>query len=123
MKWLIDAKKLLKEIASVKWESRKDYDMMKGIITTSHNEVLDKNFWTPCSERPPEENEFYLATIYSEEMQTAFCDKLFYGVPQLCEDKKIGWYFIHDNGDAEQVFNVKAWMQSPDLWKEEIETV
>ena len=123
MNWLIDAKKLLKEIASVKWESRKDYDMMKGIITTSHNEVLDKNFWTPCSERPPEENEFYLATIYSEEMQTAFCDKLFYGVPQLCEDKKIGWYFIHDNGDAEQVFNVKAWMQSPDLWKEEIETV
>lgn len=123
MKWLIDAKKLLKEIASVKWESRKDYDMMKGIITTFHNEVLDKNFWTPCSERPPEENEFYLATIYSEEMQTAFCDKLFYGAPQLCEDKKIGWYFIHDNGDAEQVFNVKAWMQSPDPWKEETETV
>lgn len=77
--------------------------------------------WTPCSDGLPEENEFYWATIYSREMQTAFCDKLFYGVPQLCEDKKLGWYFMHDNGDVEQVFNVKAWMPLPDPYRGESE--
>lgn len=82
-----------------------------------YEDGLKANKWIPCSERLPEENEFYLATIYSREMQTAFCDILFYGAPQLCEDRKIGWYFMHDNGSVEQVFNVTAWMPLPEPWK------
>lgn len=72
--------------------------------------------WIPCNEKLPEENNFYLATIYTRVMQTAFCDILFYGAPQLCEDKKVGWYFML-NGDVEQVFNVIAWMPLPEPWK------
>lgn len=74
--------------------------------------------WISCLESFPEENEFYLATIYSREMNTAFCDILFYGAPQLCGDRKIGWYFMHDNGGMEQVFNVIAWMPLPKPYKE-----
>ena len=112
----IDAvRKSYDEILDFKSNGHTIADSVEDIIEA----VPSAQKWIPCSERPPEENEFYWVTIYSEEMQTAFCDKLFYGVPQLCENKKIGWYFMHDNGDAEQVFNVKAWMPLPEPRKGE----
>lgn len=92
-----------------KWETSAQPEVL------AHGEGELKEFepqWIPVSERLPEENEFYLSTIYSKGMQTAFCDILFYGAPQLCGDSKIGWYFMH-HGAMEQVFNVTAWMPLP----------
>lgn len=75
--------------------------------------------WIPYNEQPPEENEFYLATIHVHEMNSDFCEKLFYGTPEYPNTNKVGWYFLNGDETIVKINGVTAWMPLPEPWKKE----
>lgn len=84
-------------------------------------DALKSSMWTSCSERPPEENEFYLATIHVHEMNSDFCEKLFYGTPEYPNTNEVGWYFLNGDETTVKVNGVTAWMPLPEPWEGDID--
>ena len=80
------------------------------------NNLPSAQQWTPCSE-PPEENEFYLTTIHVHEMNSDFCEKLFYGTPEYSNTNEVGWYFLNGDETTVKVNGVTAWMPLPEPYE------